>query len=570
PFSGERFMQMLFDAMLSMGELSNHRSLLPNNQPLKLHITLTDFFGYGRDVKLFDPAVITEREHRHVMEFTFLDKKTGQVESHFSNEHIASLAFAARGTSSYVGLFDPLSLDELKRVAHSRGLPIDTAIDFIAAQLTQGSVADLAQRTFIDGGVLNNKPFAAAIEAIQGRAASRQVDRRLIYIEPRPTAAEPIAREQHAAPSYLGAIRHALSLPRHEPIRDELERLGERNQRTGSIRTIIERARPQVRASVKHLLGTTPIEDAQAAMIGSWREVCDAAAEHESGFAYATYRDLRIRSLAETLRDAHPTIANCETQLGDWLLGSKSSAQYALMSIDTEYRRRRIQFLILRINELYRVSLNRSRRGALDSLKFALYACIEEIGDIARRNVELDANDPASVWVEQLRGSDELAALDAKLDGLCAVMCSSDATESIRSEILYAYLGFPYFDVLTYPAAQWANLVELDEVKVIRISPSDANSIRAGDASTSLRGIELNGFGAFFSREYRENDYLWGRLHAGERLIDLVAATTDNPEALDIPALKRRLFTAILDEEDQHLTAIPSERAAIRKRLTRI
>jgi hypothetical protein len=32
----------------------------------------------------------------------------------------------------------------------------------------------------------------------------------------------------------------------------------------------------------------------------------------------------------------------------------------------------------------------------------------------------------------------------------------------------------------------------------------------------------MHQFGAFFSRAYREHDYLMGRLHGGARLLDIV------------------------------------------------
>ena len=38
----------------------------------------------------------------------------------------------------------------------------------------------------IDGSVLVNAPFGAALDALQGRPAQRQVDRRFVYIDPRP------------------------------------------------------------------------------------------------------------------------------------------------------------------------------------------------------------------------------------------------------------------------------------------------------------------------------------------------------------------------------------------------
>jgi hypothetical protein len=66
-----------------------------------------------------------------------------------------------------------------------------------------------------------------------------------------------------------------------------------------------------------------------------------------------------------------------------------------------------------------------------------------------------------------------------------------------------------------------------------------------------LRGIEFYNFGAFFSRHYRENDYLWGRLHGAERMIDLVASTvTAEVPPATITAAKRAVFLAVLDEEE--------------------
>ena len=87
-------------------------------------------------------------------------------------------------------------------------------------------------------------------------------------------------------------------------------------------------------------------------------------------------------------------------------------------------------------------------------------------------------------------------------------------------------------------------------VKVDRISPDDARSIRDGGTQAALRGIEFYNFGAFFSRAYRENDYLWGRLHGAERMIDIVCSTMPEPMRDEAcREYKRDAFHAILDEE---------------------
>jgi len=109
-------------------------------------------------------------------------------------------------------------------------------------------------------------------------------------------------------------------------------------------------------------------------------------------------------------------------------------------------------------------------------------------------------------------------------------------------------------------------LTEFDPIKVDRISPDDAMSIRDGGTLATLRGVEFFNFGAFFSRTYRENDYLWGRLHGAERMVDLVCSTLDGamPES-EIATFKRMAFLAILDEEEPRLTADPNLVPALRK-----
>jgi hypothetical protein len=108
---------------------------------------------------------------------------------------------------------------------------------------------------------------------------------------------------------------------------------------------------------------------------------------------------------------------------------------------------------------------------------------------------------------------------------------------------------------------QGEGLDEFDPIKVDRISPDDAVAIRKGGTAATLKGIQFNSFGAFFSRAYRENDYLWGRLHGADRLIDITLSSLpgdSRPSGAEYAELKRRLFRAILAEEKDRLTAIPA------------
>ncbi len=74
-----------------------------------------------------------------------------------------------------------------------------------------------------------------------------------------------------------------------------------------------------------------------------------------------------------------------------------------------------------------------------------------------------------------------------------------------------------------------------------------------------LKGSSSTASVPFFSRAYRENDYLWGRLHGADRLIDIVASSVNGDGAVpaeELKALKRRAFHAILDEEEGRLPKV--------------
>ena len=168
--------------------------------------------------------------------------------------------------------------------------------------------------------------------------------------------------------------------------------------------------------------------------------------------------------------------------------------------------------------------------------------------------------------LERLSDSMDLTRLDAETDQRMAEALAA-LSKDIRREMLLAYLGFPYFDVATLPLLQGEGLDEFDPIKVDRIAPDDARAIRAGGAEATLKGIQFNSFGAFFSRAYRENDYLWGRLHGAERMIDIVLSTLPETVRLKpgrVAGIKRAAFLAILDEEEPRLTAIPGLIASLR------
>ena len=71
-----------------------------------------------------------------------------------------------------------------------------------------------------------------------------------------------------------------------------------------------------------------------------------------------------------------------------------------------------------------------------------------------------------------------------------------------------------------------------------------------------LKGIPVHHFAAFFQAEYRENDYLWGRLDGAELILrmlyDVAKTHASEPIAAseEIPPDLAAALKAVLDTED--------------------
>jgi hypothetical protein len=116
------------------------------------------------------------------------------------------------------------------------------------------------------------------------------------------------------------------------------------------------------------------------------------------------------------------------------------------------------------------------------------------------------------------------------------------------------FLGFPFWDAMIYPLTALTEPGELRPLEIVRVSPADSTRLGLSTARDKLKGVKLGHFGAFLHREWRENDYLWGRLDAAERLIGLILPSDQGFRAQDWeikPAL-----AAILAEEKPALTLV--------------
>ncbi len=570
PFGGEIFTGLLLDALELMANGERGPRLLPVGQPLDLFVTVTDFRGHPERLPLNSPPEVIETEHRVVIGFSDEGEAVDMLAA------TPELAFAARATSSFPGAFPPFTVAELDAVLADRGMEWDGRAAFLARILPRQAAANAADKAvLIDGSVLANAPFRPAIDALRDRPARRQVDRRFVYIDPSPGLKFRLGGSGDT-PGFFQTILGALSeLPRQQPIRDNLDALATRSRAIERMRGILDAIRPAVEAQVEAVFGRTLFLDRPTPRrLANWRTRAQAAAAAQAGYGFTAYGHLKLAGVVDSLAvlaegagaDRKAREALAALMPGD---AQEDATILFLRRFDTGYRIRRLRLLARRLGEL-----EQERDGSsLDAVRDAIYLSLAGYLD-AQRSDTRDALRPAArqlrtdpaAFLDALAASLDLATLDAATDErLAPALAALD--RDARRPLLLAYLGFPFFDAATLPLLQGEGVDEFDSIRVDRIAPDDAASIRSGGAEATLKGIQFNSFGAFFSRAYRENDYLWGRLHGAERLIDIVVSSLPPSVRLKpgrVAAIKRDAFLAILDEEEPRLTVIAAQIALLR------
>ncbi len=641
PFDGYNLTDVLYGGFSAMGDPKTPTSsLIPASQRLDLFVTVTDFYGYVTDTPIHDPPVIRDREHRQVLHFTYRQWLRGQQQSNFDRGSLPGLVFAARATSSFPGAFPPAQFAEIDRLLAERDLNWPGRADFtdnnfhpyLAAGLNPGSAS------FIDGSVLNNKPFSHAIDAIHGRAAYRHVDRRLLYIDPHPRGRESLAWGR--VPGWFETFKGALSdIPRNEPIHDDLAWVNKHNAEVRRLQVVVESARSHIHTIATEIAGDAFDRKLTGEDVGQLREHANNRARQQTGFAYEGYLRLKLSAVIEDVATLTGLICGYEK-------GSVESARIVgvvqawarlsgvtpktldvsstfmpgdqappwvrfLLRFDVRYRQRRIRFVVRAVNQLYTRISNPEYEGLqterLDRIKAGLYDALallrsvtSRIGTLSDSTPDLSPESTAAVKavvekIEHAIQTDPSLSTDVDLvakkfaddiertlsfvgDDL-ALERDNERTDALfvalvdgvgdvrplppaaRRELIEHYIGFAVWDVLTFSITNWRDLDEFDEIRVDRLSPDDAQTLREGGAQATLKGVQFHHFGAFFSRAYRENDYLWGRLHAVDRLFDIVldAARIEGAgREIDIVTFKARAFRAVLEAEKINLPGCES------------
>jgi patatin-related protein len=428
--NSRRMYRKLLEALAEMGKQGETANASPLVGELDLFVTATDIEGVPLPMSLKD-NVIYERRYKNVFHFRYAPDLQSETDAtanlsrdDFKKSDDPFLAFAARCTSSFPFAFEAMRLADIEDIldhyeryvdddptaekpdwdqffkdylqlglydidkdarqnSGSRGLPKDAAtMDKAQARLRKR----FRTRSFGDGGYLDNKPFSHATSLLMRRRPDSMVLRKLLYIEPTPQHPE-FAPPRRDAPDFAENVSAAvLDLPRQENIREDLERLDERNEMLERISMFAAYAD----ADLTMAKNKPPLKREQFVAAD-----LEEMIEHY-GVSYGAYHRLNVEEVTNLLADliaralGHDPSSKAaeaireitiawrllnydEQKLKDveifGLLKQRPTENAFLVEFDVRYRLRRLVFLIRRVTELTKEPYtdHQNIRGLLDA-----------------------------------------------------------------------------------------------------------------------------------------------------------------------------------------------------------
>lgn len=467
-------------------------------------------------------------------------------------------------------------------------------------------------RRFVDGGVLDNYPFDHAIEAIRARRADLEVSRRvLLYLEPDPMA--PVRDEtavDSTPPSMLTALKAAgTDIPLSQPILEELRRVGEMNDAAAQLRQVVAAGpstAPGIADAEQSPPGGAPYLRFRLDEVGGGlaKMIC-LARRFPSGSNQATATALITAAWIDRRLglDPRPGTDDREALLAP-------GVRTFLAEFDMGFQRRRLRFIVDGVIALYS-KLDAGKipgRAELDGLKRSLYdgvTALDRVSHVDNAGSTLNGilaktfddtvsrallgppdvraeigaaavlHDRVEKWLDDHPVDDLLAEAHQVVLRTLSTASFADYADGIVSSIrkrteawedadaraaLDGRLGdFEPWDRVVHPIRMAYDVGENDIIELARLSPHDARLLAPKEHADAfyagkIKGAAYHHFGAFFEKPWRENDYLWGRLDAAERLVRLVLEDHDEGQIAEWAV---KLFKAIRAEESPNLTDIP-------------
>ncbi|MEM9039436.1 MAG: patatin-like protein [Actinomycetota bacterium] len=325
--SGDLFYELLLGALDGMPEnASRTDGLVP---AVDCYLTTTDLRGVAESVHLHRASI---QELRRRARFHFRDgiaDALGENEHDLGRGNNAVLAFAARATAAHPAAFHPANWLDLKPLTGDRASRRPELHKYLSpAHGPEGSLdeegIDLQDRWYSDGGAMDNKPFAYALEPLTARRATIPVERRVVYVEPDPSRTSGEWRTRGLPP--LGDYTYkTYGLARTENIREDIAALNARNEEIArlddALRILFERTDAEVADALRARLpdpappGLTDVadvaryvleggyerDDSSSGVVGGWATTPRSHFAAERGWGAVVQEDYRWSTVVTEL-----------------------------------------------------------------------------------------------------------------------------------------------------------------------------------------------------------------------------------------------------------------------------
>lgn len=478
----------------------------PSGQPPRrvvpsLDVTMTDVIGVEKNFKDVWGGNLIAREHRPRFKF--------REGVHYNAR---ALADAARTSASFPFAFEPWRVHDSARV-----------------------LAGLPRETYgIDGGLLDNAPIEAALALIPSKPANSRVLRYVCYLNGDPGLS---GEEGPATQPSLGEVgTYVVNLPRVAPFVDQLYAIKRSVERRSHTRTIQLSLLTMDLDCLLHVAEGLFDAYVERRTMQSLEEILEDPGEATMMMRMLETADGRLPWIPFQLEppDAYT-----------WHWGVRPAQRILHLLLDL------IRPLISKASDEVRGRLIAARRTIDDQLS--------ELGN-AHEKITLreSENNPDSIaWEPPLEKLERSAAKASALaaDTYKAVVVSARAVHAVVREgsgddfgsdpIIKGVFGqqgevewLPRFfrrvlsiEVIRRAFSTEADVESAEELRFVQLTPAAPSPIfTAGPlslkspatAAEKLTGIGLGHFAGFFRRSWRANDFMWGRLDAAARIVDLL------------------------------------------------
>jgi patatin-related protein len=351
---------------------------------------------------------------------------------------LETFATLARITSCFPGAFASVSIQ----------VPVPAeppAPDFsFAGKLGVWGALEPGPYHFLDGGILDNKPFTSTIQAIFYRMANRPVQRHLLYVEPDPERFQGSARR---VPTFLSSALDSLTrLPSYESIAADLQSIAQHNDSIERYKRTCSELRNRIMAGPRVPESSRPTGKGPGGQVqpGEARAIYQRACLQELA-NLATERFLNVepgdrmtQAAKDRMTALRHAIDDAIAQAQSATVGEESALDVLLARYDVEFRLRRLMHLTYVLMPSPPESPRKRRQHAGENVTSVLtpgdmlgpMACKKALTEIGQRvalleivrakllraveqnAIDINAREPEDVWPSLLRRLD--AVLDAE------------------------------------------------------------------------------------------------------------------------------------------------------------